>query len=149
MWRCKRSGGHWVALCLALAACKGHEFEPPDRAQQVAQADSLYSTAMFDSIQWASDSVRIQEGNEVYAGKCDKCHGPLGEGGTDYAHSQELEVPSLTRADWPYGSDHDAVRRRIFTGHPEGMPTWGVAHLTAREIDAAAAYVLQILRRTN
>jgi mono/diheme cytochrome c family protein len=38
------------------------------------------------------------------------------------------------------------VRRRIFTGHPAGMPTWGVAGIPAREIDAVAAYILEQLR---
>ncbi|HEY0672787.1 MAG TPA: c-type cytochrome [Longimicrobiales bacterium] len=146
-WR--RAQAALMASAVILGGCKGHEFHPPDKEAQVSQADSLYSPALFDSIDWPSDSVRVLEGNEVYAAKCDKCHGPLGEGGTEYAQSQELEVPSLVRADWEYGNNHDAVRRRVFTGHPAGMPTWGVAHLTPREIDAVTAYVITTLRSGN
>jgi mono/diheme cytochrome c family protein len=134
------------ALVLVVAGCQEHEFHPPDQATRVAAADTLYSPAMFDSIKWASDSARIEEGNEVFAARCDRCHGTLGEGGTDYAREQKLEVPSLVRADWPY-QDHDAVRHRIFTGHPAGMPIWGMSNLTLREIDAVTAYVMEVLRR--
>ncbi len=130
---------------LVLAGCQEHEFHPPDQGERVAAADSAYSPAMFDSIKWASDSARVEEGNEVFAARCDRCHGPLGEGGTDYAREQGLEVPSLVRADWPY-ADHDAVRHRIFTGHPAGMPIWGMSSLTLREIDAVTAYVVEVLR---
>ena len=49
------------------------------------------------------------------------------------------------QADWPY-ADHDAVRHRIFTGHPAGMPIWGMSSLTLREIDAVTAYVVEVLR---
>lgn len=129
-----------------MAGCKGHEFHPPDEQAKVAQADSLYSPALFDTIQWATDSARVEEGNEVFAAKCDRCHGPLGEGGTEYARQQKLEVPSLVRDDWPYGEDHDAVRHRIFTGHPKGMPIWGMSDLTLRDIDAVTSYVIEVLR---
>jgi hypothetical protein len=71
----------------------------------------------------------------------------MGEGGTDYAREQNLKPPSLVRADWPHASSIDSVRRRIFAGHPSGMPTWGVAGLSAREIDAVAYYIIEQLRR--
>lgn len=137
----------WVGcgVVTLLVGCQEHEFHPPDQAAQVAAADSAYSPAMFDSIKWATDSARIEEGNEVYAARCDRCHGALGDASTDYAREQKLEVPSLVRADWPY-QDHDAVRRRIFTGHPAGMPIWGMSSLSLREIDAATAYVVEVLR---
>ncbi|HEX6560262.1 MAG TPA: cytochrome c [Longimicrobiales bacterium] len=135
-----------ILMLAALAGCKGHEFHPPDKAQQIAQADSAYSRALFDSIKWPSESGRLLAGNEVYARKCDKCHGPLGAGGTDYARANNIEVPSLVEPDWPFDNDHEAVRRKIFTGHVNGMPTWGVAELSPREIDAATAYVLEQLR---
>jgi mono/diheme cytochrome c family protein len=134
-----------LGAALLLVGCQEHEFHPPDQEARVAHADSLYAPAMFDSIKWTSDSLRVSEGNEVYAARCDRCHGPLGAGGTDYAREQQLEVPSLVRADWPY-ADHDAVRKRIFTGHPAGMPIWGMSNLSLREIDAVAAYVLEVLR---
>lgn len=134
------------AALVLLAACEKHEFEPPDRAAQVAQADSLYSPALFDTIAWPSDSARAFDGNNVYAAECRKCHGTVGEGGTEYAAERGLTVPSLTRADWPYGDDIEAVRQRIFSGHPAGMPTWGVAGITPREIDAVSFYIVHSLR---
>jgi len=134
------------ALAL-LFACEKHEFEPPSREAQVAQADSLYTPALFDTIAWASDSARTFEGNNVFASYCRKCHGPTGEGGaTAYAESRGLQVPSLVRSDWAAGSDVEAVQRRIFDRHPAGMPTWGVAGITPREIDAVAHYIVNDLR---
>ena len=48
--------------------------------------------------------------------------------------------------DWPYAASLDSVRHRIFVGHEEGMPTWGVAGITPREIDGVAYYILNGLR---
>jgi mono/diheme cytochrome c family protein len=141
-----RSGLLLSLTLLAIAGCKGHEFHPPDRSRQVARADSLYAKLNFDTIQWPSDSLRIATGNEVYASHCDKCHGPTGQGETEYAREQELEPPSLVRTEWAYGDDREAVRRRIFVGHPAGMPTWGVANLKPREIDAVTSYLMEVLR---
>jgi mono/diheme cytochrome c family protein len=136
-----------VGSLVLPGACEKHEFEPPSREAQVAQADSLYSAAHFDSIAWPNDSARTFEGNNVFATHCRKCHGMTGEGGnTPYAQARGLEVPSLVRPDWEPGSDVDAVRRRIFDGHPAGMPTWGVAGITPREIDAVAHYIVDDLR---
>jgi mono/diheme cytochrome c family protein len=56
-----------------------------------------------------------------------------------------VHPPSLVREDWPFESV-PAVRRQIFIGHPAGMPTWGVAGITPREIDAIAYYILEVLR---
>ena len=55
-------------------------------------------------------------------------------------------MPSLVEPEWAYANDMDAIRHRIFTGHPDGMPTWGVAGLTVREIDAVAYYIEALLR---
>jgi mono/diheme cytochrome c family protein len=129
-----------------LAACEKHEFEPPSREGQVAQADSSYSPALFDSITWASDTARAAEGNNVFATHCRKCHGPLGKGATEYAAERDLDVPSLVEPDWEFSDDLEGARHRIFTGHPAGMPTWGVAGITPREIDAVAYYVIRQLR---
>jgi mono/diheme cytochrome c family protein len=130
---------------LALAACGEHEFHPPDREQQVQVATGRYHQASFDTIAWPDSAARLFAGNEVYAAHCRRCHGPLGEGATDNAVEQGLDVPSLVRADWPYDS-LDAVRERVFAGHPEGMPSWGIGRLTLREIDAVAWYVQNALR---
>jgi mono/diheme cytochrome c family protein len=132
-------------VLLASAACEKHEFERPSREAQVAQADSLLTPETFDTIAWVSDSARAFDGNNAYAANCRSCHGYLGEGDTEYARQRNLDPPSLTRADWPY-TDVPSVRHRIFVGHPTGMPTWGVAGITPREIDAIAYYIVHVLR---
>jgi len=140
----------YLLITLGLAgsglACSDHEFHPPDREEQVAAADSLFSPAMFDTIRWESDSARVFVGNETYAAECRRCHGFLGRADTDYAEAQGLEVPSLVEEDWRFAGDIDGLRRIIFTGHPRGMPTWGVAGISPREIDAVAFYILVQLR---
>lgn len=135
-----------AALAVGLTACEKPEFERPDRSEQVREARMVYSAAMFDSVTWASDSIRALEGNVVYSTYCRNCHGPLGMGGTDYALERELDVPSLVTPDWRYSEDADSVHLRVFVGHAEGMPTWGVAGLSAREIDAVTHYLLEVLR---
>lgn len=135
-----------LASLLAAAGCKGgHQFQPPNRQEQVEQADSAFSPALFDSIQWASDSLRLFVGNNTYAAECRKCHGYLGKGNTDYDRVHDIQPPSLVRPDWPYADNLEALRHIMFTGHA-GMPTWGVAGITPREIDATAYYVLTRLR---
>lgn len=136
-----------LAVAGSLAACGGEqEFEPPDREVRVQQADSLYAPALFDTVAWESEDVRSLEGNVVFAARCRQCHGPLGRGNTAYAEERNLDMPSLVEPEWSYAGDLDSVRRRIFTGHAEGMPTWGVAGISPREIDAVAFYILETLR---
>ena len=140
---------HALMALLLLSACEKHEFHPPDRAEKVAAADTLYTRTRFDTITWPNDAAKLQAGNEVYARKCDVCHGPLGEGGTAYAQERKLEVPNLAESKLP----QDSVRHRVFVGHVRGMPTWAMSDLTVREIDAVSAYVTLQLRtdslRTN
>jgi mono/diheme cytochrome c family protein len=131
--------------CGYTIACEKHEFEPPSRAQRVTAADTLLTPETFDTVSWPSDSARAFAGNNAYAAHCRGCHGYLGRGDTDYAREHRNAVPSLVRPDWPY-PDLQAVRHRIFTGHPTGMPTWGVAGIAPREIDATAYYLLYVLR---
>lgn len=133
-------------MVLLAAGCKGHEFHPPDKQERVAHADSVYETLSFDTIKWSSDSLRLATGNDVYAANCDKCHGPLGLGNAEYARANNIQAPSLVDPNWHFGEDAGQVRRRIFTGHPAGMPTWGVAGLTPREIDAVTSYLMERLR---
>jgi mono/diheme cytochrome c family protein len=136
-----------LIVLAAFAACGGdYEFEPPDRESQVEEADSSFSQAMFDTVTWASVDTRELEGNVVFSSKCRQCHGTLGRGATEYANERGLAVPSLVAPDWEYAGDIEAVRRRIFVGHPSGMPTWGVAGISPREIDAVAFYIVERLR---
>jgi mono/diheme cytochrome c family protein len=142
--RCRLAAA--LLLASSVGACQEHEFEPPSRAERVEEAATRFDPSMFDTIAWDSDAQRVLEGNAVYAAECRRCHGTLGRGETEYARSQRLEVPSLVEADWAYADDPVAVRRRIFTGHEEGMPTWGIAGISARQIDAVAAYLTDDLR---
>jgi mono/diheme cytochrome c family protein len=135
-----------VIATTAVAACGKREFEPPDKAERIQQAHGMYSPQLFDSIAWESPEARSLEGNTVFAAKCRKCHGTLGLGQTDYATDRGLEVPSLVAPDWRLAQSIDSLRHRIFVGHEEGMPTWGVAGITVREIDGVAYYVLETLR---
>ena len=137
-----------VALVLAAGgwACAEKEFEPPDRAAQVAEAEALFSSELFDTVTWSADSARAFEGNVVYASSCRDCHGTLGEAGTRYALERELDVPSLVGADWRLANEPDSIRYHVFIGHTVGMPTWGIAGLTPREIDAVTHYLLDVLR---
>lgn len=135
-----------ILIVSGAAGCSDHEFEPPDREARVAEAERVYSEALFDSVSWASDSARALAGNSVYASECRQCHGTLGGGSTPYADERDLDVPSLVEEEWEMAGDVEAVRRRTFTGHPEGMPTWGMGRLTPRQIDAAAYYVVEQLR---
>jgi mono/diheme cytochrome c family protein len=145
--RAGRFGAAAVVLIASFTgACQEHEFEAPSRAERVDEAAARFGPAMFDTIAWESEDQRVREGNAVYAAECRRCHGTLGRGGTEYALSRGLEVPSLVEADWAYAGDPLAVRRRIFTGHEAGMPTWGIAGISPREIDAVAAYLTDDLR---
>jgi len=141
-----------AVLCLViLIACGGEgdghsEMERGVDRSQATQADSLFASEMFDTITWPSDSVRLLRGNEVYAAECRRCHGYLGRGGTEYADARDLVVPSLVRPDWEYARDLRGALRQIFTGHGEGMPSWGIGRLTPRQIQAATYYVLYQLR---
>ena len=141
-----RVAGAVVVLSALGAACSAHAFHPPPEEENIARADSLYSPAAFDSIEWASRQERIEAGNLVFATECRRCHGAIGRGETDYAAERELEVPSLVEEDWEYAGHIQDVRRVIFTGHVGGMPDWGPDQLAARDIDAVAFYILEQLR---
>ena len=131
---------------MAVGACEKPKFEPPDRGAQVEEAADAFSLTLFDTIAWASDSIRAIDGNVVYSTYCRNCHGSLGEGGTDYAAERALPVPSMVTADWRYAAERDSVLQRIYVGHVQGMPTWGVAGISPREMDAVTHYLLEVLR---
>lgn len=131
---------------VAMAGCTEKEFEPPDREAQVQSADAEFSMAAFDTVTWESDEERGFRGNVVYSTYCRNCHGSLGQGDTEYARENDLAVPSLVEEGWRYADAPDSVLRRVYVGHASGMPTWGVAGITPREMDAVAHYVLEVLR---
>lgn len=134
-----------ATLAIAFTVACGHDFEPPDRVQRVLEAERGYSAALFDSISWASREARVMEGNTVYAEDCRRCHGQLGEGRTDYAQERNLTVPSLVEPDWSL-AEMDVLRREIYVGHESGMPVFGEGGLSLWQVDAVAAYILDVLR---
>ena len=133
-----------LAFVLVATAC-GHEFDPPDRGERIRQAELTYSPSLFDTVTWAEGVDRNELGNEIYAGKCRKCHGPLGRGDTDYARERGLAIPSLVEPEWAYASVA-SLHKTIYVGHEEGMPIYADGGITPREIDAVASYVLNVLR---
>lgn len=140
----RRSAAGW-ALAAAVATACGHDFEPPDRTEQIRMATAAYAPSIFDTVAWGTPEERETEGNRVYVNHCRNCHGPLGAGDTEYARERGLQVPSLVEAGWPK-ADRDSVRLAAYAGHEAGMPVFGAHKLTPREIDAVAAYVLDVLR---
>ncbi len=135
-----------MLFLLLLPACQKHEFEPPSEEDRISEAEAAYSTALFDSIAWPDTVDVLLEGNAIYAANCRRCHGTVGTGGTEYARSRNLDVPSLVDRDWGLGEELDAVRHSVFVGHVAGMPHWGISHLTYREIEAVSRYILYDLR---
>ena len=138
-----------VLDCIVALGCAAKEVHPRDHAREVRAAEESLTVAMFDTVAWKSDSARLLEGNSVYAGSCARCHGYLGDGATPYAMERQLDVPSLVAVVTKYDGDLEGLRRRVFSGHEGGMPTWGrrgAAGLTPREVDAVSFYVLRELR---
>ena len=142
---CPRALRALLAATAAASAACGYDFDPPDRAARVERLTERYTPALFDSVTWDDPGERLLLGNTVYAERCSRCHGALGSGVTPYAEVRRLEVPSIVQPGWPM-AELDSVRRKLFTGHEAGMPTFGEGSLGVREIDAAAAYVLETLR---
>jgi mono/diheme cytochrome c family protein len=127
---------------LVVSSC-GRDFEPPDRSARVERAALRYSAALFDTVGWDDQEVRLLQGNTAYAERCRRCHGPFGRGETEYARSRGLDVPSLAEA--TRTMELDSVRRSVYIGHEDWMPIFGEGGLTLREIDATAAYVVSTL----
>jgi mono/diheme cytochrome c family protein len=143
-----------VVIALPLACGGGEEAAPIDdaatmqaaRADSVAQAETQYDPAAFDTIAWASEAETWERGGVVFAYSCVKCHGPDGTGGGELALQHELEMPSLVAEDWEYADDVAAIRHRVYVGHESEMPTWGLYGLKYRDIDAVAYYINDVIR---
>jgi mono/diheme cytochrome c family protein len=144
--RIARAAVPLLAAVFVLSACEDEGYQPPDESRSIELADSLYTPALFDTIDWESDQQRIDAGNLVFADSCRRCHGAMGEGGQARVAGRELFVPSLVAGEWHLHDRIDVVRQLIFTGHTGGMPSWGIHRLTPRQIDAVAFYLLEQLR---
>jgi len=143
-----------VAVALAVAAlggCGQQESETDDSAVQKQQAredsvriaEEMFDAAVFDTITWESDEVRIGRGSVVYNSSCIKCHGVSGGGNGDMAMAREIKVPSFLAPEWEYAGDVDALRHRVYVGYSGHMPNWGLVGLKYRDIDAVAVYLAE------
>lgn len=133
----------------AVAACQQGQSDnaQPNAADTVAVAEAEYNPAVFDTVKWASDSVRLARGADVFKWGCAECHGPQGrgDGGKVTEQGDTLRPPDFQQTAWRLAGDTDAVRRKVYTGNTRGMPHWGLRRMEPRDIDAVAAYVLTVL----
>jgi len=149
---------YWIAatLCLSLSTACGPSSEEQAaaraeaqrlaRADSTAQAIALFNAATFDTIAWVSRDSALARGETVYRFSCQRCHGFIGRGDGDLATEHGIEMPDLTRADWPYEDDLPALRERVFVGHESEMPNWGLHGLAYRDIDAVSHHLLDVIR---
>ncbi len=119
----------------------------PSAADTEAVAQARFDPAAFDTLRWASDSLRLARGADVFKWACAECHGPTGhgDGGKVTPRGDTLRPPDFHDAAWRLAGDTEAVRRKVFAGNVRGMPHWGLRKMEARDIDAVAAYVLTVL----
>lgn len=143
-----------VLSVAALAGCGRARGNPnargePSAADTEAVAQARFDPAAFDTVRWASDSVRLARGADVFKWACAECHGPQGhgDGGKVTPRGDTLRPPNFHDAAWHLAGDTDAVRQKVFAGNVRGMPHWGLRRMEPRDIDAVAAYVLTVLHR--
>lgn len=145
------------AVVLLAAACGGdpetdQQSEPSGEALREARADSVqlgearFDPAAFDTISWNTPEERRERGVVVWNFSCRKCHGNEGLGDGELARVEGLSMPVLTAADWQYGGDVPAIRRRTYVGHESEMPSWGLYGLKYRDIDAVAYHIKDAIR---
>ncbi len=133
-----------ATLPLVLLACSGDApvTDEADALQAGVMEQSLFDTALFDSIGWVSDREARSRGATVYSYSCAKCHGPKGAGDGGYRHEGRLvRPPSFLALDWRFAEDRAGLRAAIHGGSEGRMPHWGRAGLTPRDIDAVAEYI--------
>jgi cytochrome c oxidase cbb3-type subunit III len=81
-----------------------------------------------------ADAAAAGRARQLYADNCAACHGPAGQGGATRG------APSLTDAEWLFGSDRQAIRAQIENGRNGVMPTWE-ARFAPETIKALAVYI--------
>jgi len=114
-----------------------------------AEAESAFTLATFDTIAWEADSLAHNRGAVVWMYSCQKCHGQFGRGDGGFVQGGDtLRPPDFLEPNWAPGEDHAELLRLISTGAVRGMPHWGLEErFRARDIDAAAWYIQEVLRR--
>jgi cytochrome c oxidase cbb3-type subunit 3 len=142
-------------IILALAACGPSEEELAQRAAEaaaaaqdsaIAQAETMFDAAVFDTLTWESDQARLDRGAQVYNFSCTKCHGDDGAGDAGFVmNGDTLRPPSFADPEWAMAGDVEAIRQAIFVGTKEGMPHWGLEGLKAESVDAVTAHILSTM----
>ncbi len=137
-------------LLLAGTACRpaqSGEHAQPTSTDTVALAQAEFDPAAFDTVKWASDSLRLARGADVFKWACSECHGPQGhgDGGKVSPQGDTLRPPDFHARDWRLASDTTEVERKVFTGNVRGMPHWGLRRMEFRDVDAVAHYILTSL----
>lgn len=148
--RNRRWRGGVISLAAAVIAA-GCQQEPSPEWQKAAEeranrrtaeeAAARFDETAYDTVTWRSAYARGERGRTVYDHSCAKCHGRDGTGGGPFAREHDLETGSLVGPGWLYAGDVPALRQRIFAGHGQGMPAWGLTELSPRDLDAVAYFV--------
>ncbi len=137
----------------AAVACQKAKSAPaqPNAADTVAAAAAEFNPVMFDTVKWASDSVRLARGADVFKWGCAECHGAQGhgDGGKVTEQGDTLRPPDFHQASWHLAGDSVAVWRKVYMGNTKGMPHWGLRRMEPRDINAVAAYVLTALHSSK
>jgi mono/diheme cytochrome c family protein len=119
------------------------------RADSVQTATLAYDPLAYDSVKWDSPSARLDRGEIVFSISCSKCHGMEGLGDAKFVQRGDtLQPPSSLADDWRFADDENGLRQQVFIGTADGMPHWGLHGLKYRDIDAVAAYIGTVLRRS-
>lgn len=143
-----------IAATAVLVGCRSQQASEqaaqaaaPSPADTVQEAIREYDPALFDTVKWASDSLALARGADVFKWACSTCHGPEGRGNGGYVlNGDTLHPPSFLEPDWRFARDSMGLRRRIFIGNGRGMPHWGLRHMEPRDIVAVQRYILYRLR---
>ena len=146
----------WIAIPLAIAlafsgCAQGEPAEDEAAADSAGasmnEAQNAYDPAAFDTITWETPEAALERGEVVYRFSCLRCHGDRGLGDAGFVRGGDtLRPPSFREPDWPLAEDKDGIREQVFVGTLEGMPHWGLAGLSPKDIDAVATYILEGFR---
>jgi cytochrome c oxidase cbb3-type subunit III len=106
------------------------------KAQEAERQANLVNE---NSVVALTDKVALEQGKEIFIGKCAACHGQKGEGGVG---------PNMTDDYWLHGGDIKKVFTVVKNGVPEkGMIAWK-DQLRAVDMQNVSSYILT-LRGTN
>jgi mono/diheme cytochrome c family protein len=129
-----------LALCVALAACRGEEVEEAGEVEQAGQAgDTIAPSGEADTTPGGTTAV---SGQAIYAANCATCHGETGRGDGPAAVGLEPPPADMTDGTWVTGDGTlPAIVNVIENGSPGTAMIGWRGTLSDAEIDAVARYV--------